>query len=126
LQARDANGKTISEGIKLVPATIDAYIVLEKKQSSKKISVKPQFSGKIVEGFSLGEVKSDPAQITVLGDQLRVEALNEIVTKPIDIGGKQEGFVQIVELVQPEGIIVSPSQITINVQINKIVVKGVQ
>jgi YbbR domain-containing protein len=126
LQARDANGKTVSAGIKLVPATIDAYIVLEKKQSSKNLSVKPQFSGIIAEGFSLGEVKSDPAQITVLGDQLRVEALNEIVTKPIDIGGKQESFVQVVELVQPEGITVSPNQITINVKINKIVVKGVQ
>lgn len=120
LQARDANGKTVSEGIKLVPAKIDAYIVLEKKQSSKKISVKPQFSGIIAEGFSLGEIKSDPAQITVLGDQLRMEALNEIVTKPIDIGGKQESFVQVVELVQPEGITVSPNQITINIKINKI------
>ncbi len=126
LQARDVNGKTITEGIKLLPAAIDAYIVVEKKQISKLFSVKPQFIGKAAEGFSLGEVKSDPVQITVLGDQLRVEALNEIVTKPIDIGGKGEDFVQVVELVQPEGIIVSPTRITINVKLNKNGVKGVQ
>lgn len=126
LQARDVNGKTISEGIKLLPATIDAYIVIEKKQISKLISVKPQFIGKAAEGFALGEAKSDPAQITVLGDQMRVEALTEIITKPIDIGGKQEDFVQVVEMVQPEGIIVSPTRITINVKLNKNGVKGVQ
>ncbi|PKM78410.1 MAG: hypothetical protein CVU90_02620 [Firmicutes bacterium HGW-Firmicutes-15] len=126
LQARDVNGKNISEGIKLIPSTIDAYIVLEKKQVSKLVAVKPQLIGKAAEGFSQGEVKSDPAQITVLGDQMRVDALNEIVTQPIDIGGKQEDFVQVVEMVQPEGIIFSPTRITINVKISKNGVKGVQ
>jgi YbbR domain-containing protein len=126
LQALDVNGKIISDGIKLLPAAVDAYIVLEKKQVSKLLAVKPQFIGKEAEGFAMGEVKSDPAQITVLGEQIRVEALNEIVTKPIDVEGKKEDFVQVVELVQPEGIIVSPARITINVKINKNVVKGVQ
>ena len=126
LQARDVNGKIVSEGIKLLPATIDAYVALEKKQVSKVLTVKPQIIGKVAEGFTLGEITSDPAQITVLGDQIRVEALTEIVTKPIDIGGKQGDFIQIVELVQPEGIIVAPTRVTINVKVSKNVVKGVQ
>jgi YbbR domain-containing protein len=126
LQALDVNGKIINDGIKLLPATVDAYIVVEKIQASKLLPVKPEFIGTAREGFSLGEVKSDPVQITVLGDKMRVEALKEIVTQPIDIDGKQEDFVRVVELVQPEGIIISPARITINVKINKNLEKGVQ
>jgi YbbR domain-containing protein len=126
LQARDANGKILSEGIKLLPAVIDAYVALEKKHVSKPLPVKPQIIGKAAEGFTLGEIKIDPAQITVVGDQVRVEALTEIVTKPIDIDGKQGDFVQVVELVQPEGSVISPTRVTISVKVTKNVVKGVQ
>jgi YbbR domain-containing protein len=126
LQALDVNGKIINDGIKLLPATVDAYIVVEKMQGSKLLPVKPKFIGTAAEGFSLGEVKSDPVQITVLGDQMRVDALTEIFTKPIDIGGKQQDFFQVVDVVPPEGIIISPTRITINVKINNNVEKGVQ
>lgn len=126
LQARDANGKIVSEGIRLLPAIIDAYVALEKKQVHKLITVKPQFIGVAAEGFALGEIKSDPAQITVLGNQAQVEAMTEIVTKPIDIEGKEADFVQVVELVQPEGIVVSPTRVTITVKLSQNVEKGVQ
>jgi YbbR domain-containing protein len=126
LQAIDADGKVISEGIQLVPATIDVTVVLEKKQLSKKVNVKPQYSGTAATGFTLGEVKSDPAQVTILGDQTRVEALNEITTTPIDISGQQQDFTTLVELVQPEGVVLSPTRVNVSVKVTKNVVSGVQ
>jgi YbbR domain-containing protein len=125
LQARDANGKTLSD-VKLVPATIDAYVALEKKQVSKLIAVKPQLTGTVADGYILGVVTSNPAQITVLGDQTRADALNEIITKPIDITGKQEDFIQVVDLVQPEGMIVSPTRVTVSIKVSKNEIKGAQ
>jgi YbbR domain-containing protein len=126
LQAIDRDGKIISEGIQIVPATVNASVVLEKKQLSKKVNVKPQYSGSAASGYTLGEVKSDPVQVTLLGDQTRVEAINEVSTKPIDISGKQEDFVTQVELVQPEGVLISPTRVSISVRIIKNVVNGVQ
>ena len=126
LQAIDADGKVISEGVQIVPATINVAVVLEKKQLSKKVNVKTQYSGTVATGFALGEVKSDPVQVTILGDQIRVEAINEISTKPIDISGKQEDFTTLVELVQPEGVVLSPTRISVSVTITKNVVGGVQ
>lgn len=126
LQAIDADGKVISEGIQIVPATISVAVVLEKKQLTKKVNIKPQYSGTVATGFTLGEVKSDPVQVTVLGDQTRVEALNEIATKPIDISGKQEDFTTLVELVQPEGVVITPTRVNVSVKISKNVVIGVQ
>jgi len=119
LQARDAKGKVITEGIQILPAAIDVYVVVEKKQITKKVNVKSQFTGQLPEGYSMGEVKSDPAQVTILGEQTRLESLSEILTKPIDITGKKEDFAQIVEMVQPEGVTVLPSKITLQVKIIK-------
>jgi len=125
LQARDVNGKTITAGIQIVPATINVNVVLEKKQLSKKVTIKPVFTGVLADGFSLGAVTTNPLQVTILGDQTRVEALNEITTKPIDINGKSEDFNQVIELVQPDGITVVPSTVTIQVKITKTAVSGV-
>jgi len=119
LQARDAKGKVITEGIQILPAAIDVYVVVEKKQITKKVNINSQFTGQLPEGYSMGELKSDPAQVTILGEQTRLESLSEILTKPIDITGKKEDFVQIVELVQPEGVTALPSKITLQVKIIK-------
>jgi YbbR domain-containing protein len=73
----------------------------------------------------MGEVKADPVEVTILGDQVRADAVNEILTKPIDITGKQGDFTQIVDLVLPEGITVVPSSVTIQVKITQNAVNGV-
>ncbi len=125
LQARDINGKPVTAGIQIVPSTINVNVVLEKKQISKKIDIKPQLNGILAPGFTLGETITDPVQATVLGDQTRVEALNEITTLPIDINGKSESFAQLVELVQPDGVTVVPTQITIQIKIVKTNASGV-
>jgi YbbR domain-containing protein len=126
LEARDANGKVISEGIQIVPSSIDVYVVVEKKQITKKVAVKAQFSGAVAEGFTLGEAVIDPIQVTILGDQIGIDAVNEILTKPIDVTGKQQDFTELAELVQPQGVTVIPSTVTIQVKITKNVVNGVR
>jgi YbbR domain-containing protein len=126
LQARDVNGKTVTEGIQIVPATINVNVVLQKKQLSKKVNIKPQFTGNLADGFSMGEVTTDPPQVSILGDQTQVDALNEIDTMPIDITGKSEDFTQAIDLVQPDGIVAAPTMVTIQVKITKTAVNGVK
>jgi len=126
LQARDVNGKAITEGIQILPTTVNVNVVLEKKQLSKKVNITPQFTGKLAEGFIMGDVKTDPLQATILGDQTRVEALNTIATKPIDINGRAEDFTQVIELVQPDGIAVVPTRVTIKVILTKTILNGAQ
>jgi len=126
IQARDANGKIISDGLKLVPTAIDVNVVVEKMQINKKVGIKPQFTGKLPDGFSQGEVKTDPVQVSILGDQLRVENITEVLAKPVDLTGKQEDFMQVVELSPPEGVAVAPTRINLTVKISKISEKGVR
>lgn len=67
LQARDANGNVITQGVEIVPAVINAYVVVERTQLSKKVNVAPQFTGVIEPGYIAGETVIEPAQVTILG-----------------------------------------------------------
>ncbi len=120
LQARDAEGRTITKNIELIPDIISAYVVVEKEWFSKKADISPQFNGTIAEGFVVGEVIIEPVQVTLLGDKNLVESLNGISTQSIDISGKAGSFTQITELVVPEGVMVVPSRVAIQVTINNI------
>ena len=48
LQARDANGNVITQGVEIVPAVINAYVVVERTQLSKKVNVAPQYQWNLV------------------------------------------------------------------------------
>lgn len=126
LQARDINGKTITEGIQIVPATINVDVVLEKKQISKEVNITPQYTGTLADGFTIEEVTIDPLQVTILGYQTRVESIYQITTEPIDISGKSEDFTQVVDLVQPDGIVLVPTSVTVKVKITNTDTSGVQ
>lgn len=117
LQARDANGKVITSGLEIVPSSINVYVVVEKKQLSKKVNVVPQYTGVIAEGFIAGDTTTDPVQVTILGDQTKVESINEIMTQPIDITGRTGSFSATVDLVQTEGISVVPTRVNVLVKL---------
>lgn len=118
LEAHDANGNTITQGIQIVPAAINLYVVVEKTQLNKKVNVVPQFTGVITPGYIAGETVINPAQVNILGDQSKVENLSEVVTKPIDISGRIDSFTQTVDLVQPEGISIVPARVNVLVKIS--------
>lgn len=120
IQARDARGNQISKGIKLLPETVQAYAVVEKKKEIKKIAVKPQFKGKLPEGFKLGDVTADPAEVNLLGDKTSLDSITELLTQEIDLADKQESFNQLVNLTVPAGTTASPTQVNVKVTIDKI------
>lgn len=117
LRALDVNGKVITSGVEIVPSSINVYVVVEKKQLSKKVNVVPQYTGVIAEGFIAGDTIIDPAQVNILGDQGKVESINEIMTIPIDLTGRTGDFTQTVDLVQPEGVSVVPTRVNVQVKL---------
>lgn len=120
LVARDIRGNIINTGITLVPQTVDVYTVVEKKKASRQLSVKPQFTGKIAEGYQIIQVTAAPETASVLGDENIIKVLDQITTDKIDLTNKKETFDQIVNLAAPSGTTVVPSQVTVNVVIAKI------
>lgn len=52
---------------------------------ARKIEIHPRITGRFEPGFGVLRVTADPATITVVGPQARVEAANTAITDPIDI-----------------------------------------
>jgi YbbR domain-containing protein len=121
LRAKDARGSVISQGITLVPQTVEIYAVVQKRQDVKKVPVKPQISGSPAEGFLVGDIKVDPAEVTVLGDQTKVDAVKEISTGTVDIKDAKENLTREAELNKTEGIIIRPEHVSVTVTVEKVV-----
>ncbi|MEN6350786.1 MAG: CdaR family protein [Syntrophomonas sp.] len=125
LAAKDSKGKTISEGIRLVPDKVLVYTVVGEKQNSKKVKVKTEFAGIPEPGYQMGKVDVNVDTVTVLGAKDEVEALNEVSTKAIDLTGKKASFAEEVEIIDPAGLKVYPSRLMVNVEIKKVEEKEV-
>lgn len=120
LQAIDAHGDPVTEGITMIPETVKVYAVVEAEKELKKITVKPQFKGKAAEGFKLGTVSAEPAEVSLLGDKISLDSITEILTREIDLTDKKESFTQTIEVQVPEGTTASPLQVDVKVGIDKI------
>lgn len=120
LVARDARGNRINSGIQLVPAAVNVYAVAENKKITKELAVKLKLKGKVADGYELGATSSDPATVSILGEENILADMEEITTQEIDLTDRKESFTQVVVLQVPEGMIVSPSQVTVVVNIKSV------
>lgn len=119
LQAKDAGGKLISQGIRLVPDKVTVYAVIGQIQSSKKVKVSTPFSGTPEMGYQLVKIEANVGEITVLGSKEQLAGLEEVSIRPVDLTGKKESFEQESEIVLPAGLKAYPARVVVNVEIKK-------
>lgn len=119
LQARDAKDNVISEGIKLLPANVEVFAVVEASKDQKKIPIKAQFEGELAPGYQLGEIIVEPAEVSVLGDSINMDSLLEVLTEKINVEGSEGELIKLVKLQEIDGIMVYPSQVTVKINIKK-------
>ncbi|MEA1961660.1 MAG: CdaR family protein [Bacillota bacterium] len=121
LQARDAEGNLITEGITLLPGTVDVYAVVEQKRNVRSIPVSPVLLGDLPEGYRLLEVTSDPTEVSVLSLENETEGLKEVQTDAITLEDRTQDFFEMVDLSVSPGAMVSPSRVLVKVTIEKII-----
>jgi YbbR domain-containing protein len=56
-------------------------------RASKKVDVRPRVIGATAPGFRMQDVKVDPSSVTVIGPQKRVDAIESVITDPVDASG---------------------------------------
>ncbi|MDD2510991.1 MAG: CdaR family protein [Syntrophomonas sp.] len=124
LLALDAGGRSINEGIRLIPEKVKVNVAISQKKAGQKVIVKLQTSGNTAEGFQLRQLQVEPDIITILGAERQVADIKEINTKVLDLEGRKESFSQEAELMVPEGMKAFPSRVMVYVEIGKIDEKG--
>ena len=120
LQARDASGNEIREGLRIIPDTVLVHAIVSPKMFSKLLDVKPVLKGNVAEGYRVREVIVDPVKVGVISQQKIPDEQNQIYTAEIDISGKKQSFSQEVAVQVVEGLKVYPSRVLVEVSIEKI------
>lgn len=113
----DKNQRPMPESLTVVPEKVQAYVIVEKKQTFSKASIIPEFSGALPSGYQTGTVVSDPIEVKLLGAANSVVGIENVATEPIDLTGKTASFEQKVKLVAPDGVNVFPAEVTVMVEV---------
>lgn len=123
--AVDRNGVALA-GVEVVPANVQAYVVIQELREFGQIAVTPIVTGEPMEGYEVVQVTVEPQIVTLLGKDQAVKAITAVNTKPLDITGKDKSFQQQVDLVAIASIDIIPKKVTCLIEIRKIPVPSVE
>lgn len=70
--------------VQIVPSQIH---LLFDRRMTKTVPVRPRVIGTFASGYSIGQVKSDPEMIEVVGPKKSVDGVESAITDPIDVSG---------------------------------------
>lgn len=119
LEARDQAGNVLTEGIHLVPESVQVYSVIEAQREKFTMNIRPQVSGNLADGYILKKVTVEPAQVSVVGEKSIIDRLGSISTQNIDLQGLSESFTTFIDLQVDPSIIAYPSNVKVTVEIEK-------
>lgn len=86
-------------------------------RASKRVDVRPRVIGATAPGFRMEDVTVDPSTVTLVGPQKRVEAIESVITDPVDASGVmgRATFNTHVYVSDPLVRLVSPSTVHVTV-----------
>lgn len=87
------------------------------KRGNKRVPVQPRVIGSTAPGFRLGEVKVDPEYVDIAGPEKRVNAIDSLITDPVDASGVMGSatFTTHVYVSDPLVRLTSPSTVRVTV-----------
>jgi YbbR domain-containing protein len=97
-----------------------AAITLElERQLTRTVPLRPTIEGTPAAGFTIGEVRTTPRQITVQGPESRLADLEAVTTSPISVEGASRSVQATVQpmLGDPliRGLTVAPAQVVVDI-----------
>lgn len=72
------------EAVQIVPSQI--HLAFDKR-TSRTVPVRPRVIGTFASGYSIAQVKSDPANVEIIGPKKLIDAVESAITDPIDASG---------------------------------------
>ncbi len=84
LTPKEINVPRSAEVMQVAPAQV--HITFDRN-ATRLVEVQPRIIGSLLSGYGITEVKADPAVITIVGPEKRVDAVENAVTDPVDATG---------------------------------------
>ncbi|KPU46325.1 YbbR-like protein [Oxobacter pfennigii] len=114
LQVLDKDGKVVGE-VECIPRTVDVTVPIRK---SKVVPINIRLTGRLPEGVFLIDTVSDPANVTITGEEDIVNSITAIDTAPINFDDINSSVTRQVNINIPEGAMVIENIQAVNVHVN--------
>ena len=102
LQAVDEDGEVV-ESVRIVPKVISARVRYARSLARKVVDVKPTVEGTAAPGYTISEIRVEPARVELAGTGAALDAVTTLSTEPISAADLTESTSRTVSLVLPEG-----------------------
>jgi len=120
LIAMDNDGSPTAAEIDIYPQTVKAIAVVSEIQERKEVPITVRVEGEPAAGYRLKNTNLQTDTANIIGNKMEIEAINEINTGKIDISEVYESFRRTVDLQVPTGIKLYPSEVIVEIEIEKI------
>ncbi len=114
----DEDGEHV-EGIRVVPKEISAHVSFARSLSRKVVEVKPTIEGFVAAGYTLADIRVEPARIELAGASSTMDSLTSVATEPIPVVGLEESTTRTVAVILPEGVTVTNKMVTVHLVIKR-------
>jgi len=108
-----------SSNVTLEPSTVRVVVPIVEMVPTKIVPVMIQVTGSPAAGYYVKNTVSDPVSVQLSGQPETLIPIANIKTVPLDITGVDKSFVIEVGLAVPQGVIVQPSRVKVQVEVVK-------
>ncbi|MGM9539695.1 CdaR family protein [Anaerovibrio sp.] len=118
LTAVDADGNMVNN-LSVLPTEMDVTVQLVPGMGKKIVTVKPVVNGILPEGYKLGGVTAEPAQVEISGPTRLLADIKSLDTEPVSLAGMTESSSSDAALVLPDGVTAANKTVSISIKVNK-------
>jgi YbbR domain-containing protein len=108
-----------SSNVTLEPSTVRVVVPIVEMVPTKIVPVLIQVAGSPAAGYYVKNTISDPVSVQLSGQPETLITITNIKTVPLDITGVDKSFAIEVGLAVPQGVIVQPSRVKVQVEVVK-------
>lgn len=114
----DEDGETL-ETVRVIPKEISAHVSFARSLSRKVVDVKPTIEGSVASGYTLADIRVEPAKVELAGSSAVLDTMTSLSTESIPVAGLTEPTERTASLVLPEGVTVTNQMVTVRLVIKK-------
>jgi len=120
VRALDARGETVRDNITLIPDQVKVYVVVGQERTLTKVAVNPTLTGKLPDGYVLGDVRAEPAEVTLISTPGSQAPTFRVTTSPVSLESHTAPFMEEAVVIVPQGVSVFPERVQVYVDVKPV------
>ena len=116
MTAYNDDGRAVKD-VRVVPSLMNVDIKIELGLIKKSVPIEPEII--VAEGFEVSSMTVDPEQVEIAGKEPVIIPIDKIKTQPITVPLGDTSIKQTVNLVIPEGVVLTEQTATVTIELKQ-------